>query len=66
MKGIVCIFCGLSLDLVSLANNMVLTRYHLRKERKMKYNYDHIISILLKKAGWIRVPLFLPRGQDGK
>jgi|TARA_R100001440_G_scaffold14551_1_gene24661 hypothetical protein len=51
---------------VSLAKFTGLTRYHLRKERKMKYNYDHIISILLKKAGWIRVPLFLPREQDGK
>ena len=37
-----------------------------RKERKMEYKYDHIIRILLSKGGWIRVPLFLPRGQDGK
>ena len=32
----------------------------------MEYKYDHIIRILLSKGGWIRVPLFLPRDQDGK
>jgi len=32
----------------------------------MEYKYDHIIRILLSKGGWIKVPLFLPRGQNGK
>jgi len=32
-----------------------------------KYTYKHIIEILLKKEGWIRVPLYLPtRVIDGK
>jgi hypothetical protein len=29
-----------------------------------KYNFDHIIKILLTKAGWIRVPLYLPRKEE--
>jgi len=26
----------------------------------MGYKFDHIIEILLKKHGWIRVPLYIP------
>lgn len=33
----------------------------MRKERIMqKYNYDHIIKLLLEKQGWIRVPYWIP------
>ena len=32
-----------------------------------KYNYNHIIKILLEKKGWIRVPLYLSTGEiNGK
>jgi len=27
-----------------------------------KYNYNHIIKILLEKKGWIRVPLYVRKG----
>ena len=44
--------------------SMLNSQSILRKERKMEYNYDHIIKILLTKAGWIRVPLYLPRKEE--
>jgi hypothetical protein len=45
---------------VSLAKFTGLTRYQFRKERMMNYTFDHIADLLLKKHGWIRVPLYIP------